>query len=236
MSNIAGKAYGLNVITPMKAGSAWFSNFLFRAGRTQPWTLKRLLGLGLIHFAHWTMIRRDQWPQLGQPKMDLQYDYMLFCSNFNGSWDQYVVAFTDSIPDQLDTFWYTAIRYPRSIPFTPARDYILDAALYTDYYYNATPGSGQRDIKAALKLGNALREVAAQADAMSDEQLGEAYRKVLLDNQGGLAAPGFAPVASAASMDSAINRGKGISGGGHIPGGGGGSEADTPANGGATDA
>lgn len=211
MSNLAGKAYAINVLTPMKAGTAWFSKLLFRIGRTQPWTMTRLRGLGLIQFAHWAMIRRDQWPQLGQPKADLKNNYMLFCSNFNGSWDQYVVAFTDSIPDQLDTFWYTAVRYPRSIPFSPAARYITANTLHTDYYYNAAPGSGLREIKACLRIGHDLRALELNADQFNDKELGEQFQALLRENQNGLAAPGFAPPASPATAAADRNRAHAIS-------------------------
>ena len=36
--------------------------------------LKGLLGLKLIHFARWVIIRREDWPDLGQGKQNLQND------------------------------------------------------------------------------------------------------------------------------------------------------------------
>ena len=63
MSNVAGKAYGMNVITPMPPGRTWINSFLFRVARALPATLSGLLGLSLIHFARWAIIRHDQWPR-----------------------------------------------------------------------------------------------------------------------------------------------------------------------------
>ncbi len=193
MSNVAGKAYGMNVITPMRPSMTWLNTFLFMVSRALPATLSGLLGLSLIHFARWVMIRRDQWPQRGQGPQPLKNDYMLFCSNFNGTWDQYIDAFADGIPGGLDLFWYSSTKYPNSIPITPFKNYIRGNQIDTNYYYNATPGSGQRDIKAALKLYAALCEVNVKAD---DSTLALAYRRVLDAVQGGLGAPGYAPVAS----------------------------------------
>ena len=107
MSNVAGKAYGMNVVTPMRPcadldqprSSSWW-----RAPSRATW--RGLLGLSIIHFARWVIIKRDQWPDLGQGKQTLQNDYMLFCSNFNGTWDQYIDAFSDGIPSGLDLLWY----------------------------------------------------------------------------------------------------------------------------------
>ncbi|MEJ0092067.1 MAG: hypothetical protein WDN46_01085 [Methylocella sp.] len=83
MSNIAGKAYAMNVVTPMKRWGAFIQRLIFMLARALPSRLNGLMGLHLIHFARWVLIRRDQWPDLGQGKQTLKYDYMLFCSNFN---------------------------------------------------------------------------------------------------------------------------------------------------------
>lgn len=206
MSNVAGKAYGMNVITPMRPSMTWLNRFLFMTARALPGTLSGLLGLALIHFARWVIIRRDQWPQLGQPPAKLSNDYMLFCSNFNGTWDQYIDAFADGIPSGLDLFWYSSTKYPNSIPSTPFKNYIRINQIDTNYYYNATPGSGQRDVKLALKLAHDLAALAGRADSLDDAALADAYQRLLADNQGGLGAPGYAPVASCDTAAADRNR------------------------------
>jgi hypothetical protein len=193
MSNVAGKAYGMNVVTPMRPAATWINRFIFRIVRCFPQTLGGLLGLSLIHFARWVIIRRDQWPERGQRQRPLQNDLMLFCSNFNGTWDQYIDAFADAIPGGLDVLWYSSTKYPNSIPITPFKNYIRANQVDTGYYYNATPGSAQRDIKLALKLAASLQAVELTA---TDEEIADAYRKVLLGAQCGLGSPGYAPVAS----------------------------------------
>lgn len=206
MSNLAGKAYGMNVVTPMRPAVTWINYFIFMISRALPATLSGLLGLGFIHFARWVLIRRDQWPQLGQPPAKLSNDYMLFCSNFNGTWDQYIDAFADGIPGGLDLFWYASTKYPNSIPITPFKNYIRANQLDTNYYYNATPGSGQRDIKLALKLAHDLADIAGRADRLSDAQLAAAFEALLIANQGGLGSPGYAPVASCDTAAADRNR------------------------------
>jgi len=199
MSNIAGKAYGMNVITPMKPRWTWLNRLLFMVARALPATLSGLLGLSLIHFARWVIVKRDQWPQGDRGKPRLANDYMLFVSNFNGTWDQYIDAFSDGIPSGLDLFWYCAIGYPHSIPITPFKNYIRHNQIDTDYYYNATPGSAQRDIKAALRVRAALMALAAQHKSLPPEAFAAAYSRTLVGVQNDLASPGYAPVAS---MDS----------------------------------
>jgi len=193
MTNVAGKAYGMNVVTPIPPWKTWLNRLIFRASRALPSTLSGLLGLSLIHFARWVIIKRDQWPQLGQPPQKLANDYMLFCSNFNGTWDQYIDAFADGIPNGLDLFWYCSSKYPNSIPITPFKNYIRANQIDTNYYYNATPGSGQRDIKLALRLARDLEQVNPDLD---DASLAEAYKRVLRTAQGSLGSAGYAPIAS----------------------------------------
>jgi len=196
MSNIAGNAYAMNVITPMPPALTWLQWLIFMASRALPSKLQGLLGLSLIHFARWVIIRRDQWPDLGQGKQALRYDYMLFCSNFNGTWDQYIDAFSDGIPAGLDLYWYASAKYPHSIPITPFKTYIVYNQIDTDYYYNATPGAAQRDIKSALKVLIEIRDLAdlhARGDARA---FAIAYRKSLLKVQACLGSHGVAPTAS----------------------------------------
>ncbi len=196
MSNVAGKAYGMNVITPMRPVLTWINRLIFMAARAIPATLRGLLGLSIIHFARWILIKREQWPDFGQGKPILQNDYMLFCSNFNGTWDQYIDAFSDGIPNGLDLFWYASTGYPHSIPVTPFKDYIRHNQIDTDYYYNATPGAAQRDIKAGLRVRMALAGL-ARAHAGSDAAgFAALYAEALTQVQLCLGSQGFAPVAS----------------------------------------
>jgi hypothetical protein len=196
MSNVAGKAYAMNVVTPMRPAMTWINRFIFMLSRALPSTLAGLLGLSLIHFARWVLIRRDQWPDRGQGRQTLVNDYMLFCSNFNGTWDQYIDAFSDGIPNGLDLFWYSSRKYPQSIPATPFKNYIRFNQIDTNYYYNATPGAAQRDIKSALRVYAALRDLAAVHSRTNAQEFSAAYREALTKVQNDLGSQGYAPVAS----------------------------------------
>jgi hypothetical protein len=206
MSNVAGKAYGMNVITPMPPSRTWLNRLLFMASRCFPVTLAGLLNLSIIHFARWVIIKRDQWPAGDRGKPWLDYDYMLFCSNFNGTWDQYIDAFADGIPDGLDLFWYSSQNYPKSIPIAPFKSYIGKNQIHTGYYYNATPGSAQRDIKAALRLYAAVKELAEKHSGLTPAAFAAEYRKTLARIQNSLGSPGYAPVASLDTATADENR------------------------------
>jgi hypothetical protein len=206
MSNVAGKAYGMNAVTPMRPYKTWVQRTIFMASRALPSGLAGLLGLSIIHFARWVIIKRNQWPDLGQGKQNLQNDYMLFCSNFNGTWDQYIDAFSDGIPNGLDLFWFTSTRYPHSIPITPFKDYIRANQIDTDYYYNATPGAAQRDIKSALRIRRAILALAGQHKTLTPEDFQKAYIAELCKLQNELGYQGYAPVASNDTENADKNR------------------------------
>jgi len=206
MSNVAGKAYGMNAVTPMRPYKTWVQRTIFMASRALPSGLAGLLGLSIIHFARWVIIKRNQWPDLGQGKQNLQNDYMLFCSNFNGTWDQYIDAFSDGIPNGLDLFWFTSTQYPHSIPITPFKDYIRANQIDTDYYYNATPGAAQRDIKSALRIRRAILSLAGQHKTLTPEDFQKAYIAELCKLQNELGYQGYAPVASNDTENADKNR------------------------------
>ncbi len=194
MPNTAGKAYAMNVVTPMSPWATGLQRFIFMIARAMPSTLKGLLGLKMIHFARWVLIRRDQWPDMGQGKQTLQYDYMLFCSNFNGTWDQYIDAFSDGIPDGLDLFWYASLKYPHSIPISAFKSYITYNQVDTDYYYNAYPRATTNDAKAALRVQAALEEFAKNSQSLPPEEFEKAYRNFLVRIQPDLGSTGIAPI------------------------------------------
>jgi hypothetical protein len=195
MSNIAGKAYGMNVLTPMSPRRTWINRLLFMAGRVNPTSMRGLMNLSFIHFARWFIIKRRDWPGMRRGQRP-KHDYMFFASNFNGSWDQYIDGFSDGIPNGLDLFWYSSIGYPGSVPITPFKNYIRLNQIDCDYYYSATPGSTQRDIKSALRVWAAIDELARRATSQSAESFAEAYARITRKIQHDLPAAGPAPIAS----------------------------------------
>lgn len=199
MSNIAGKAYAINVITPIRGWTTWLNKLIFWAAIKMPKTLNGLLTLSLIHYARWVIVERDQFPVLSpdQPKEKLKYNYMLFFSNFNGSWAQYVDSFTFAIPSGLDMFWKWNVRYPKSVPLTPFHDYIRFNQIQTDHYYNAYPMASANDVKSAKKLHLALMDFDARLDEhASDEAFQKKFYLLLRDLQHDMGTMQHTPIVS----------------------------------------
>ncbi|MGH6838404.1 MAG: hypothetical protein ACREDT_06325 [Methylocella sp.] len=206
MSNVAGKAYVMTVVTPMRPCLTWVQRLAYMGIRGFPSTLHGLLGLTFIHFARWVIVKRKQWPDYGQGRQKLQNDYLLFSANFNGTWDQYLDSFSDGIPTGVDLFWISTTKFPHSIPSTPFKDYIRVNQIDTDYYYNATPGAAQTDVKAALRVRRAILTLAQQQDSPTPEEFRKAYIAALCAVQNDLGYQGYAPIASDDTKNADSNR------------------------------
>ena len=202
MSNIAGKAYAMNVITPIQWYLGWLNKLIFWIALRLPSTLKGLTTLSLIHYARWVIIGRSQFPRLdpSQPKENLHYSYMLFFSNFNGSWDQYVDSFTFAIPSGLDLFWKWNVRYPKSVPLTPFHSYIKFNQIQTDHYYNAYPLAAANDIKSAKKVKAALMAFDLKVEQAEPDEFLKQYNALLRALQNDLGEMRPTPIVSMAAL------------------------------------
>lgn len=173
MSNIAGKSYGINVVTPIKKrwvalGKVVFFHLTTIKGKDK---LNGLITLSLIHYARWVIIKPSEFPRLSkdQPKENskdgIDYAYVFFYSNFNGSWAQYVDSFSSAISKGLDLAWWHNVRYPKAIPMQPFHDYIRHNQLQTNHYYNSYPSASANDVKAASRVRESILELLGDIDS-----------------------------------------------------------------------
>ena len=176
MSNVAGKSYAMNVVTPIKWYWRWANKLIFWSVTSGAFkllgaSLNGLTTLSLIHYARWAIVKPSQFPRLSeeQPKETIEYSYMFFFSNFNGSWDQYVDSFHTAIPAGLDLFWFKNVNYPKSVPLQPFHAYINFNQVWTNHYYNAYPMAASNDVKAAKKVKTELLDFLAVTEKSEDE-------------------------------------------------------------------
>ena len=121
-----------------------------------PGTLAGLLGLSIIHFARWVMIRRDQWPELGQASDAEQRLHAVLSATSTAPGTSISTPSPTASRTGSTCSGTPAPNIPHSIPITPFKNYIRANQIDTDYYYNATPGAAQRDIKAAMRVRRAI--------------------------------------------------------------------------------
>jgi len=186
----------MNAITPMKPWKTPLLRvFFFILGAVKPLQTD-LKNLSFIHFARWVIITRHQFPQLSpqQPREELRYDYLMFFSNFNGTWNQYIDAFSAVLSQGLNAIWRWSEKFPGSVPVTPFKAYISQLQFDTDYYYNAYPRAATNDVKAALRVQDAFNEFVKTSQTLSPSDFEKAYRQFLVRVQADLGSTGMAPV------------------------------------------
>lgn len=196
MTNINGKAYAMTAITPMEPWKTWIvRGFFFLLAHIKPLQAD-LVNLSFIHFARWVVIPRNRFPYLGgkQKQEELLYDYLLFFSNFNGTWNQYIDAFSAVLSRGLNSIWGWSEKFPGSVPVTPFKRHIGRCQFDTDYYYTAYPCATTSDVKAAHRVESSVRAFVAESNGMLPEDFARAYQKLLLAVQGDLGETGEAPV------------------------------------------
>lgn len=214
MSNIAGKSYAMNVVTPIRWWTRWFNRGIFLAVTIgtkvsipifSPFIISKLKGLmtlSLIHYARWAIVRPCDFPHLdaSQPRETIKYTYMFFFSNFNGSWTQYVDSFHMAIPTGLNLFWKWNVRYPHSVPLTPFHDYITYNQIWTNHYYNAYPLAASNDVKAAKALRDGLLDFIGKTVNTTPEEFKKRYDAFLNDVQPHISVMEPTPVVSLANQ------------------------------------
>lgn len=205
MSNIAGKAYAMNVVTPIKWYTAWINRVIFWAAQLPilSSSLNGLITLSLIHYARWTIVKPSQFPRLdgSQPKEDIKYTYMFFFSNFNGSWEQYVDSFHMAIPSGLNLFWKMNVQYPGSVPLKPFHDYITYNQVWTNHYYNAYPLAASNDVKAAKVIKSELLDFIDNTKGSTADDFQKSYNKLLNGLQAHISMMDHTPIVSLAAEE-----------------------------------
>jgi hypothetical protein len=197
MSNINGKVYAMNAITPMKPWKTWILRLIFFV----LWHVKPLqndlIHLSFIEFARWVIVPRNAFPNLdgGRSKEELKYDYLIFFSNFNGTWNQYIDAFSAVLSKGLDLIWRWSEKFPGSVPVTIFKEYIARVQFDTDYYYTAYPQATANDLKSAHIVQASFDDLSALAAGMTAEQFASAYLDFTIRVQSHLGETGAAPVA-----------------------------------------
>jgi hypothetical protein len=196
MSNINGKVYALNVITPMKPWKTWILRVAFFVLQHVKFLQNDLINLSFIEFARWVIIPRTAFPALGQGQLkeNLKYDYLLFFSNFNGTWNQYIDAFSAVLSGGLNLIWHWSEKFPGSVPVTPFKEYIARVQFDTDYYYSAYPHAAANDLKSAHIVQSSFDSLSAVAAQSTPQQFADAYLRFVLQVQAHLGETGEAPV------------------------------------------
>jgi hypothetical protein len=203
MSNIAGKAYAMNLVTPIRGYLTPLNKLFFWLVGTPLFKsrLRGLLTLSMIHYARWVIVRGSEFPRVdgAAPAEDPTYSYMFFFSNFNGTWEQYVDSFSAAIPSGLNLLWYKNVGWPMAVPELPFHAYVQHNQITTDHYYNAYPMAASNDVKSAKTVKDALEAFITATEGVSADDFLAKYQRLLKNLQNDISPMDASPIVSLAS-------------------------------------
>ncbi|GAB3244430.1 hypothetical protein [Kineosporia babensis] len=176
-ANRSGKVTGLTTFTPLPR--RW-SPLVRSVLRVKSWfgpdkTLRRL---SFIHVAYWAMV--DTFP--GQTRRQ-RYSYLLFVSNFNGSWLDYIDVFSRTVPHKMALLWGSSFGFPGAMPPRPFTDYIRGNDWELSHYFSAYPGATATELASALRVRERFAAELARPEELDDVHLVRAWNALLADTQ-----------------------------------------------------
>jgi hypothetical protein len=183
MANVEGKATAITVITPVKPWGRPLLALVFWAGRHLTFTLRKLQQLSFIHYARWAVIPR--FPDGGEGER-LHHAYLLFESNFNGTWDQYIDAFSEVVPTRMKAIWGTSYGFPGPLPVERFKEYIRKNEYVANHYWSAYPGASTTEIVSAGRVAAALEAFRRRAASLPPEAFAAEYARFLTEVQSDL--------------------------------------------------
>ncbi len=175
--NRCGRTRAMTVFTPVRPGGTLFTKIVFLIVRWRIGKSDTIQKLSFIHFARWGLIRRI--PDFGQPREHLRQPLFMFESNYNGTFDEYIDAFSHILTTGMKFFWGSSYGFPGPEPVAPFKQYIHANEYVAQHYYSAYPTATTTMIVSALDLEGQHRDFAGRAGTLSPEQFAQEYRKFL---------------------------------------------------------
>jgi|tagenome__1003787_1003787.scaffolds.fasta_scaffold20882958_2 hypothetical protein len=172
--NRAGRATALTTLTPLPR--LW-SGPLKLVLKLKSWAGpdKTLRRLSFIHAAYWVVI--DHFP--GEKKAS-RYSYLLFISNFNGSWFDYIDVFSTAVPKKMALLWGSSYGFPGATPPRAFTRHIRANDRPLEHYWSAYPGATTTEIASALRVSERFQAEVAPAVESGSIDLPQRWRDFLV--------------------------------------------------------
>lgn len=124
----------ISTITPGKVAEVRFALALIHCAARHIFNQGSLGTINTIHFARWAIVDKGR--------------YLVFFSNYDGSWDSYIGDFVDKAAKGMDLIWKSAPGYPEqgSIDIEAFKSIIRRNQVRTQVFYSAYPNSTVKNI------------------------------------------------------------------------------------------
>jgi hypothetical protein len=183
MANVEGRATAITVMTPIKPMRTPLNRLVFWIGAHFKPLMKKLQQLSFIHYARWTIVREIPYNGPPQERERLNYDYLFFESNFNGTWDEYIDAFSEVVPARMKAIWGTSFGFPGPTPVGPFKRYIHKNDYPVQHFYSAYPQATTTEVVSALAVRDRFAPLRRDAAGMSPEEFDAAWVDFLTEIQ-----------------------------------------------------
>jgi hypothetical protein len=116
--------------------------------RADPTQQEKFMSVGTVHDLRWVIFDNDT--------------QLLFATNFDGEWDQYVVDFATIVPEGFDEILQWVEGYP-GIKDPNITDYLHAHQVPAVSYFRAYPNATTREIQKALRVQTAFAQLLDEA-------------------------------------------------------------------------
>jgi hypothetical protein len=174
--NVLGRATALTSFNTLRPWGVPILRTLFFLGPHLPFLLTKLKQLSFIHFARWVIVDSLR----GE---DLQHTHQFFESNFNGTWSQYIDAFSYVVPRELGAVFGFAYGWPGPVPAAPFKGFIARHEYAASHYYSAYPEASATMVLSALEVRRRLDALRVRARTMDAAEFDVAWREFLTSVQ-----------------------------------------------------
>jgi hypothetical protein len=181
---IKGRAYAFgtwSAIKPLKRITLQPLLWLLRSLQTR---------LDSTHFASWMIVPAERAARLSSSESDLELRraYLLFLSTFNGEREAYLHACWSLAGPALAAIWSHCERWPGAHSIREVVEYTGAHELFADTFWNAYGDATAEDIRAALRLTQALEDFAIGSLPTDARHFRQRYERLLMTLGADLAA------------------------------------------------
>lgn len=178
-----GRITAMNLFTELRHGATPYQRTLFWLASKLPLPEATLLRLKGIHYGRWALITHlpPGGPRGGRRR--LRRPYMFFESNYDGTFEGYIDAFSYAFPRGMWLLWGSSVKYPGAVPVKKFKQWVAKRELPCEHYYVAYPEATTRGVLSALAVRENLIAFSHKTAGMEPEKFRSAYDALLAEVQ-----------------------------------------------------
>jgi len=175
-ANVSGRATALTAISTLRPWGVALNRAFFFLSPYAPFLHTKLKKLSFIHFARWVIVDSLR----GE---DFKHTHQFFESNFNGTWSQYIDAFSYVVPRELGATFGVSYGWPGPVPAAPFKSFITRHEYTASHFYCAYPQATTTMILSSLEVKKRLADLRVRARDMDAAEFDEAWNEFLTEVQ-----------------------------------------------------